>query len=88
MSDDPRVSTGDFTMHTPRRKIAAKAARLLGAAGLLSLAGGVSAATCAVANLPTQTTAPNHKIILYEEELSDVSLSTLNPTIKTRPRFR
>jgi hypothetical protein len=51
-------------------------ARVLGAAGLLSLAGGASAATAPVADLPSQKTAPNHEIILGEEELSDVSLST------------
>ena len=51
---------------------------MLGAAGLLSLAGGAAAATSAspVADLPTQKTAPSHEIILGEEELSDVSLST------------
>jgi hypothetical protein len=49
---------------------------VLGAAGLLSLAGGASAATAPVADLPPQRTALNHEIILGEEELSDVSLST------------
>ena len=59
------------------RKRGAKAVPVLGAAGLLSLAGGASAATNpSVADLPTQKTAPNHEIILGEEELSDVSLST------------
>jgi hypothetical protein len=45
---------------------------------LLSLAGGAFDATSGapVADLPTQKTAPNHEIILGEEELSDVSLST------------
>ena len=64
--------------HTPKRKRGAKAVPVLGAAGLLSLAGGASAATGAapVADLPPQTTTPNHEIILGEEELSDVSLST------------
>src|SRR5580704_11931796 len=72
----------DFTMsnakHAPKRKRGAKAVPVLGAAGLLSLAGGASAATSAapVADLPPQTTTPNHEIILGEEELSDVSLST------------
>jgi hypothetical protein len=61
-----------------KEKRGAKAAPLLGAAGLLSLAGGASAATSGVpmADLPTQKTAPTHEIILGEEELSDVSLST------------
>jgi len=64
--------------HTPKRRSAAKAVPVLGAAGLLSLAGGASAATggAQLADLPTQKTAPNHEIILGEEELSDVSLST------------
>ena len=62
--------------HTPKRKRGAKAVPLVGAAGLLSLAGGASAATASVAGLPTQKNSPNHEIILGEEELSDVSLST------------
>ena len=64
--------------HTSNRKRGAKAVPLLGAAGLLSLAGGASAATGGppLADLPTQKTAPTHEIILGEEELSDVSLST------------
>ena len=63
----------------PKRKRGAKAVPVLGAAGLLSLAGGAaSAATngAPVADLPTQKIAPNHEIFLGEEELSDVSLST------------
>jgi hypothetical protein len=45
---------------------------------LLSLAGGAAAATNAapVADLPSQKAPPNHEIILGEEEISDVSLST------------
>jgi len=77
------IEREDFTMsnakHAPMRKRGAKAVPVLGAAGLLSLAGGAaSAATnvAPVADLPTQKTAPNHEIILGEEELSDVSLST------------
>ena len=65
--------------HAPKRKRGAKAVPVLGAAGLLSLAGGAaSAATngAPVADLPTQKIAPNHEIFLGEEELSDVSLST------------
>src|SRR6185437_16079425 len=64
------------TQRTLRSVSAAKAVPMLGAAGLLSLAGGASAATASVADLPTQKTAPNHEIVLGEEELSDVSLST------------
>ena len=72
----------EFTMsnakHAPKRKRGAKAVPVLGAVGLLSLAGSASAATngAPVADLPTQKTAPNHQIILGEEELSDVSLSS------------
>ena len=64
--------------HAPKRKRGAKAVPVLGAVGLLSLAGSASAAAngAPVADLPTQKTAPNHQIILGEEELSDVSLST------------
>jgi hypothetical protein len=64
--------------HGLKRKRGAKAAPVLGAAGLLSLVGGASAATGAapVADVPTQKAASNHEIILGEEELSDVSLST------------
>jgi hypothetical protein len=62
--------------HTAKRKRGAKVVPLLGAAGLLSLAGGASAAMAPVADLPTQKTVPGHEIILGEEELSDVSLST------------
>ena len=63
---------------TPKRKRGAQAVPVLGAAGLLSLVGGASAATSGapVADLPTQKTAPNHEMILGEEELSDVSLAT------------
>jgi hypothetical protein len=64
--------------HTPKRKRGAKAVPVLGAAGLLSLAGGASAATSGAppADLPTQKLAPTHEIILGDEELSDVNLST------------
>ena len=64
--------------HTPKRKRGAKAVPVLGAAGLLSLAGGASAATggATLADLPTQSIAPTLELVLGEEELSDVSLST------------
>jgi hypothetical protein len=64
--------------HAPKRKRGAKAVPILGAAGLLSLAGGASAATSVapLPDLPTQKVVPTHEIILGEEELSDVSLST------------
>ena len=60
----------------PKRRRGAKVVPVLGAAGLLSLAGGAFAATAPVADLPTQKIASDHEIILGEEELSDVSLST------------
>jgi hypothetical protein len=60
-----------------KRKRGSKAVPILGAAGLLSMAGGASAATgTPAADLPLQKTAPTHEITLGEEELSDVSLST------------
>src|SRR3984893_5439043 len=45
----------------------------LGVAGALSLAGGASASISSTGDKPTQNTAP---VILAEEEISDVSLST------------
>jgi hypothetical protein len=50
----------------PKRKRGAKVVPVLGAAGLLSLAGGASAATNGAqgADPPTQKIAPNHEIIL------------------------
>ena len=75
--------------HAPKRKRGAKAVPVMGAAGLLSLAGNASAATSAapVADLPPQTTTPNHEIILGEEELSDVSLSTFYVFDKESAKF-
>jgi hypothetical protein len=52
-----------------------KAVTVLGIAGLLSLAGGASAAFVGPADdMPTENTAP--LITLGEEEISDVSLAT------------
>jgi hypothetical protein len=64
--------------HTLKRQHGGKAVPILGAASLLSLTAGASAATggTPLADLPTQKTAPTHEIILGEEELSDVSLAT------------
>src|SRR5690242_2112604 len=45
----------------------------LGVAGALSLAGGASSSTNPAGDIPTQNTRP---VILAEEEMSDVSLST------------
>jgi hypothetical protein len=62
------------------RKRIRKAVPLLGAAGLsLSLAGGVSAASAApTADIQTQNSKVSHHAILYEEEISDVTLGTFN----------
>ena len=62
------------------RKRIRKAVPLLGAAGLsLSLAGGVSAASAApTADIQTQNSKASHHAILYEEEISDVTLGTFN----------
>jgi hypothetical protein len=50
---------------------------VLGAAGLLSLAGGASASTSGTAaDVTPQNVSPNHENFLGEEEISDVSLST------------
>jgi hypothetical protein len=59
-----------------KRESRKKAIPVLGAAGLLSLAGGATAATVPAANLPSQGIAPGHQITLGEEEISDVSLAT------------
>ncbi len=76
------ASMEEWTM--PRAKQASKRKRrtravpVLGAAGLLSLTGGASAATGGPAvDMPTtQNSAPGHEITLGEEEISDVSLAT------------
>jgi hypothetical protein len=57
-----------------RRKRRNKAVPVLGAAGLLSLAGGASAGPAA--NLPEQQTGPTNEFTLGEEEVGDVSLAT------------
>ena len=57
-----------------KRKTQTKAVTVLGVAGALSLAGGASgAAVNPAGNTPTANTAP---LIAFEEEISDVSLST------------
>jgi hypothetical protein len=53
----------------PRKAVTAA----LGVAGALSLASGASASTAPTGDIPTNKTAP---VILAEEEISDVSLST------------
>ena len=62
--------------HTSKRRRRSKAVPALGAAGLLSLAGGAYAATEPAADLPLQGIASGHEITLGEEEISDVSLGT------------
>jgi hypothetical protein len=58
-----------------KRRSRTKAVTILGVAGLLSAAGGASAAIVGPAeNIPMQNTAS--AIVLGEEEISDVSLST------------
>ena len=60
-----------------KRKRRSKAAPVLGAAGLLSLASGaVAQAAGPAANLPTRTIEPSHELTLGEEEVFDVSLAT------------
>jgi hypothetical protein len=61
-----------------KRKRPSKAVPVLGAAGLLSLAGSASAATAIpAADMPgAQNTTADHQITLGEEQLSDVSLGT------------
>ena len=62
--------------HTSKRRGRSKAVPVLGAVGLLSLAGGAYAATEPAADLPLQGIASGHEITLHEEEISDVSLGT------------
>jgi len=64
------------TKQASKRKRRTKAVPVLGAAGLLSLAGGASATTVPAADMPTQKIAPSHEITLGDEEISDVSLAT------------
>src|SRR6516162_678474 len=57
----------------PKRKSRTKAVTVLGIAGALSLAGGASGAAVGP---PGDTLTANTAVTLYEEEISDVSLST------------
>jgi len=60
-----------------KRKRSIEIAPALGAAGLLSLAGGVSAATDPqAADALTRNTIVSQEIMLGEEEITDVSLAT------------
>ena len=56
-----------------KRRRRAKAVTVLGVAGALSLAGGASGAAVGP---PSDTLMANKEVTLYEEEISDVSLST------------
>jgi hypothetical protein len=56
-----------------KRKGRTKAVTILGVAGALSLAGGASGAAVGP---PSDTLTVNTAVTLYEEEISDVSLST------------
>jgi hypothetical protein len=58
---------------TSKRKSRTKAATVLGVAGALSLAGGASGAAVGP---PGDTLTANTEVTLYEEEISDVTLST------------
>ena len=56
-----------------KRRGRTKAVAVLGVAGALSLAGGASGAAVGP---PSDTLMANKEVTLYEEEISDVSLST------------
>src|SRR5580704_4114575 len=69
------------TKQDSRRKRRGKALSALGIAGVagvsLSLAGGASASTAGSAiDVQSPNVSPRHEILLGEEEISDVSLST------------
>src|SRR5580658_9440285 len=61
-----------------KRKRRSKAVPVLGAAGLLSLAGGGVSTLAAgpAADIPARHIEPSHELTLSEEEVSDVSLAT------------
>src|SRR5262245_15963006 len=72
----PRVKKASKQTRTTK----AAAATALGAAGLgLSLAGGASASTMPIADVPqTDGISPNQRFVLSEEEMADVSLATFH----------
>src|SRR6516165_9812137 len=76
------LTVGDQAMpkakQTSRRKRRNKTLPLLGITGAsFALAGGASAATTGQASdTQLQNTSPRHEVVLGEEELTDVSLST------------
>jgi hypothetical protein len=61
-----------------KRKRRSKAVPVLGAAGLLSLAGGAASTQAAgpAADIAARHIEPSHELTLSEEEVSDVSLAT------------
>ena len=60
-----------------KRKRRSKTVPVLGAAGLLWLAGGGAATQAApAADIPARHVEPSHEFTLSEEEVSDVSLAT------------
>jgi hypothetical protein len=59
-----------------KRKRRSKAVAVLGAAGLLSLAGVSAQAAGPAADIPARHIDPSHQLMLSEEEVSDVSLAT------------
>jgi hypothetical protein len=61
-----------------KRRTKAAAVKVLGAAGLsFSLVGNASASTMPTAGTPqSDNTSPNHRFVLSEEEMIDVSLAT------------
>src|SRR5215470_7697257 len=62
-----------YSQRTLKRKGRRKAVTVLGVAGALSLAGGASGAAVGP---PSETLTANTTVALYEEEISDVNLST------------
>jgi hypothetical protein len=72
----PRVKTASKQKRTTK----AAAVKVLGAAGLgLSLVGSASASTMPTASIPqSDSTSPNQRFVLGEEEMADVSLATFH----------
>jgi len=68
-----KASTMSHGKRNSKRKGRTKAVTVLGVAGALSLAGGASGAAVGP---PGDTLTANTAVTLYEEEISDVSLST------------
>jgi hypothetical protein len=71
----PRVKQASKRKRTTRAAV-----KVLGAAGLgLSLVGSGSASTMPTAGIPqSDNTSPNHRFVLGEEEMADVSLATFH----------